>query len=346
MEQGSDAVSEPVLCANIDCRIAETGRCVEGLSLEACPHYGRAPVQSALGEQALIEERDERNVGLRSARALEANDASRVLRRGPGRVVAIIGSSDSGKTSLIASLYDLFQEGSVSDVEFCRSESLHAFEQACHDARAASRRSVPHMARTPRGEVRFYHLEVAGGLAGEGLSLLLGDRAGEEYREAADDASNAKGFFEVEAADTICVLVDGHRLLTGGRHNLRSEILMILQGMHDANVVRHGCQFGFVLTKLDEVRSSPKGDQAIQFFESLVADAQKIFPHSLEGVRTFQVAASPKSEAVIRGVGVGDLLQFWLGPRKPDLEVAAELPVARRAFGRLTGAVAVTGERS
>jgi len=59
-------------------------------------------------------------------------------------VVAIIGPTDAGKTSLIASLYDLLQEGPVAGIGFARSLTLHAFEQACHDARAAlaTRRSA------------------------------------------------------------------------------------------------------------------------------------------------------------------------------------------------------------
>ena len=149
-------------------------------------------------------------------------------------MIAVIGPRDSGKTSLIASVYDLFQEGPVGDIRFSRSRTLHAFEQTCHDARAASRRGVPHMNRTPIGDVRFYHVEIGCGEAEERLSLLLGDRAGEEYLAAADDVAVVPSFTEVIRADTLTVLVDGARLLeSGGRHNLRIGIIMMLQGLHD-----------------------------------------------------------------------------------------------------------------
>src|ERR1043165_3541349 len=31
-----------VICATRECRVAETGKCIEGLDLGTCPHFGRA----------------------------------------------------------------------------------------------------------------------------------------------------------------------------------------------------------------------------------------------------------------------------------------------------------------
>ena len=88
------------------------------------------------------------------------------------------------------------------------------------------------MSRTPRGEVRFYHLEIGKRATTENISLLLGDRAGEEYRELADDPSRAVSLAELARADSLTVLVDGERLLdAGARHNLHSEIILMLQGL-------------------------------------------------------------------------------------------------------------------
>jgi hypothetical protein len=336
MEQETDATSVP-RCANPDCRIAETGRCVEGLPLDTCTYYGRVPEASAAGE-AQAEHLDESIVRLRPATTLTSVGASRVRRAGESRVVAIVGSSDSGKTSLIASLYDLFQLGEVAGIEFCRSESLHAFEQACHDARAASRRNVAHMNRTPRGEVRFYHLQVDGNALKNNVSLLLGDRAGEEYREAADDADNAKAFFEIARADSISILVDGHRLTSSGRHNLRNEVLMMLQGLHDGGVIRRGTNFAFVVTKMDEVLSAEDPDSALRFFDRLVDDARRIFSRTLHEARVFKVAASPKSDTARRGEGVSDLLQFWLEESLAEPALHQKVPEPRRAFEKLMGA--------
>ena len=35
------------ICANPDCQVAETDRCIEGFELSACPHYGRELEETA-----------------------------------------------------------------------------------------------------------------------------------------------------------------------------------------------------------------------------------------------------------------------------------------------------------
>ncbi len=326
-------------CANPDCRVAQTGRCVEGLPLDACPRYGRKLNEADEGEAGDKEERagsEKKSIALAAAETLKLAEASKLLRAGDARVVAILGPTDSGKTSLIASLYDLFQEGPVEGIEFARSWTLHAFEQTCHDARMSSRRGEPHMIRTPRGEVRFYHLEIGGGTAGDGLALILGDRAGEEYREAADDPSIAVAFSEVVRADSLAVLVDGERLLdSGGRHNVVSEIKLMLQALRDGGALRFGSRLALVLTKLDAVRDSAHGERAIRDFDSLFVDLCRLFGDALSMIERFQIAASPKTDALARGTGIPDLLLFWLGPAVAPAQPVSPPPQFDRAFARV-----------
>ena len=276
-------------------------------------------------------------VGLPSADTLTPSEVARLLRAGDTRVLAIIGPSDAGKSSLIASLYDLFQEGPVAGVEFARSRSLHAFERTCHDARAASRRRVPHINRTPLGEVRFYHLDLGGGAAGDGLSLALGDRAGEQYRGAADDPSVAADFSEVRRADSLTLLVDGERLLDSGtRHNVRNELAMIVQALVDEGAVRIGQRLALVLTKVDLVLASPDSGRAGADFESLLAHLDRLFGAVFSSVRAFRIAASPKADTVPRGTGVSELLAYWLEPRQRATHESLDLGLEfARAFARL-----------
>lgn len=327
-------------CANPDCRIAETGRCIEGLELSACPHYGRELDSGDESEEPSASATTA--VALASAGALTPEVASEVLRHHRAQVVAVVGPSDSGKTSLIASLYDLFQEGHVSGLAFARSTTLHAFEQTCHDARSTSRRSSPHMMRTPLGEVRFYHLETRIAASGQRVVLLIGDRAGEEYREASDDVSLVAGFSELRRADVITVLVDGSRLLGAARHNVRHEIIMILQALQDGSGFQPGVALALVLTKLDDVQRSPEASRALGDFRLIDGDVRRIFGASFGAIKTFEVAASPKTAAVPRGTGVADLVSFWAAAAVPirhtNSDGFAELD---RAFVRLRALEAV-----
>jgi hypothetical protein len=323
-----------VVCANPDCRVAETGRCVEGLALTDCPHYGREAEDKG-GDGVTVEAEKSAVVALPAAGTLTPGEASGILRHGPARVVAIVGPRDSGKTSLIAAVYDLFQEGPVRGMQFSGSRTLHGLEHVCHDARAESQRGVPHMNRTPRGEVRFYHLEIGGAGSGDRVGLLLGDRAGEEYREAGDDISVVTSFNEVARADGITVLVDGERLLGAGRHNLRSDILMMLQGFLEGGMLRRECRLALVLTKLDAVRGHQAAERALADFDRLLADVRRLFGHLASPAEPFRVAASPKTGDFPRGAGVGELLSYWL--EAPDAPVNSVPGQARhpRAFARL-----------
>ena len=330
---------EGAVCGNGDCRVAENGRCVEGFELDACPHYVRDALYKSEGD--VIAEAEKGETGTRSVRVAAADtltpaNASELLRAGATRVIAIIGPLESGKTSLIASLYDLFQAGPVAGIEFSRSRTLHAFERACHDARSASRRGKPHMYRTNRGEVLFFHLEIGGGAAGDGLSLLMGDRSGEEYQEAAADASISLGFLEVVRADSVTVLVDGERLQdTGARHNLRNEIILMLQALHDGDALRTGSRIAIVLTKLDAVLCSRHAERSARDFDQLVVHTRMLFGDVFSAIEPFKIAASPKTDASMRGRGVPDLLLFWLRPIAVPTPCARPGPSFERAFARV-----------
>jgi double-GTPase-like protein len=329
-------------CSNQECRVAETGKCVEGLPLEECPHYGgngevKEPASDTSRDPAEGANRQE-GLSLPSGERLSIADASAVLRVGETRVVAIIGPTEAGKTSLIASLYDLFQIGPVAKLEFARSRTLPALEQACHHARAVSQRATPYTERTPLSSgVGFYHLGLRNPANSALIDLLLADRPGEDYRSAADDPSVCTGFVEVLHADSISILVDGNRLAdTSARHNVQSEIQMILQGLVDGDAVRSGQQVAFVLTKLDEVNRTKQKGRAERDFGTVVETAQRLFGNVLGKIVSFAVAASPATDELPRGHGVAELLQFWAAPRASASPVPSALVRPERAMGRVT----------
>jgi Double-GTPase 2 len=226
------------------------------------------------------------------------------------------------------------QDGPIAPFAFSGSRTLHAFEKACHDARVASQRGTPHSERTKRGEVRFFHL---GLLASESLNLLLGDRAGEEYREAGDDTNLAAEFIEVERADVLTLLVDGKRLADDRhRHNAREEILLILQALHDAEIVPAGARLAIVLTKIDVVKTSPHEERVETDLANVVGRLNAHFANSFAKVEVFRVAASPTEPGVDRGAGIPELLRFWLEYALPRAKTDTTQAVPERVIARLT----------
>lgn len=328
-----------VKCANPDCRVEIDGRCIEGFAEKTeCPQYGKQVAEQGI-TQPTASVRTRPAVALPLSTTLSVAETERVLADRPARIIAIVGPQDAGKTSLIAGLYDKFQEGPIREVAFARSLTLHSFEQACHDSRAASRREQPHMERTLRGEVRFYHLDLVDGAAGMRAAVLLGDRAGEEYFETRNDPDAACGFPELRRADVLTVLADGAKLLdTGFRHNVRSDVRQTLQAFVDAKVIRPWQRLAVVLTKLDEVCSNAEaGPRAQADFDGIVKAIRSTFASHFAQIESFRIAASPKSEAAARGEGLDDLLKFWMAPalRFEPRGVPRVLVTPSRFFGRI-----------
>ena len=165
---------------------------------------------------------------------------------------------------------------------------------------------------------------------------MLGDRAGEEYRELADDPSLATTLKELGRADSLTVLVDGERLIDSGRrHNLRSEIILMLQGLRDGASMRAGLPLALVLTKLDAVQASPNAERAGRDFDALLSELRRLFGDVLSEVREFQIAASPKVDTVPRGTGVPELVSFWVGSAALPIMTELTSPSLERAFARL-----------
>lgn len=100
--------------------------------------------------------------------------------------------------------------------------------------------------------------------------------------------------------------------------------------------MRSGQQIGFVLTKLDEVKLSAQKDRAERDFDGVVEGAKRLFGHVFGTILSFQVAASPATEALPPGHGLAELLQFWTAP--PVSTSREALPPLRpeRAMSRLT----------
>jgi hypothetical protein len=306
--------SQPRRCSNTDCNLAVDGRCVEDYPLEECPHVVSLDVED-------IEEVDEpqapeppTSVPLALGEALARSDASDLQRRRASRAVGIVAPNDAGKTSLIASVYDLLQNGPIAGVGFAGSSTLIGFEKVCHDARTSSRRELPHMERTSAGaDATFFHLDLRPEDQ-DVVSLFIADRSGEDYLAAADDLSRANGFFELRRADVLTVLVNGDYLASSAqRHETRAITPQLVDALLEAGVVRSGCRLAIVLTKQDVVLASPHAARVQADFDELVDSIVADHATHFREIERFVVAASPRNAAHVgKGQGVGRLVHFWL----------------------------------
>lgn len=326
-------------CSNPDCKIALGGRCLEGFSeASACPEFGKALV---IVPSATAQAPRPSSSGLRlpHAETLSISEATALLRQGPCNVISLVGPFDSGKTSLIAGMYDLLQRGPVGGYAFAGSSTMHAFERACHDSRRESERAEAHMERTERGEVLFFHVDLVGKDCEAKRAALFGNRAGEEYSIVQDEPDRAKAYPELKRSDVLTVLVDGAKLLDAGeRHQVRAQVRLTLRAFVEVGVALPWQRLALVLTKLDAIRKNEvTREGTLRFFNSLVAIVRTEYAAKFAEVQAFTVAASPKTTNADRGEGMAELLRYWMA--EPCRIAPAGIEVAdvsiERAFGRL-----------
>lgn len=304
-------------CDNAECNFVVDGRCVEGFALDECPHVSALDVDDIEEPEEAEPQREEARVlPLALGEALARQDASNLQRRRRSHAIGIVAPNDAGKTSLIASVYDLLQNGPIDDVGFAGSSTLIGFEKVCHDARTSSRRELPHTERTSAGaDATFFHLDLRPA-EGNVVSLFIADRSGEDYLAVADDLTRSTGFFELRRADVLTVLVNGEHLANSTqRHETKAVTPQMVGALVEAGSVRQSCRLALVLTKQDVVLASPNAARVDADFGELVNGIVEDHATDFAEIERFVVAASPRDVAnVHRGQGVDRLLRFWLQP--------------------------------
>lgn len=328
-------------CNNPDCRFDEDQQCVEGLDPATCSfRRGRSLIESApeaaaddfdYGEAVA----DDEGLAVYSGAKLTLAEAGRLLFASDANVVSLVAHRGAGKTSLLASTYELFLEG-IGKQRFEGSRTLRGFEVACHLSRAASGRTTPEQERTRTAEgLGFYHLQFGGSGSKPSRGLLLGDRPGENYRDAAANLANATALTEIPFAGVIAVLVDGAALADSTRRHLpAAQLGGALSAMCEAGLFSHRPKFSFVLTKADVGRRAGIAEQVETRFQALVDALIPLLQGQFTDVRRHTTVASPEDEAhANRGEGVADLVTFWLEDRIPKPEERKYRPPVR-SFAR------------
>ena len=307
------------VCANEACEYADTGKCVEGNSVEECPYLERS-VQ--VGDEVV----DEVELGtdgkagsetaiycLSSGNALSVADGSVILKSKRASVVALVGQAEAGKTSLIGEVYDAFQYGQYETLRFAGSRTLIAFEKICHKIRATSRGSDLFEERTDvTPDPVLFHLLVAR-KEGDIKDILIADRSGETYRDMLDRPSMAAACIELRGASVLNLLVDGARLCDPTeRASVITECQQTMQTLAHSSLIDGSGRVNVVLTKLDEVDGSTHKERTHSAFETIVKRVSATLPSGSERLGVYKVAARPHNALYKKGFGVEALLSDWL----------------------------------
>lgn len=253
--------------------------------------------------------------------AFQPNESSVVLGRSPASVIVFGGAHRSGKTTLIASLYERFvRTGPLGGYSFVYSRTLIGFERLCFLGRLTSDLNAPEMPRTSKlNGSPTYHLQVARAPYRERRDTLLCDVPGELFDELRDGASELEELALVKTADRFVFLVDGARLgQLETRHVALDRAQTTLRALVEAQLLHPSSCVDLVIAKWDAIESAGAENYANESLETL----SKALQGRVREVVVERVIARAHAGGHIPAEGVDAMFERWLSswfvPARPE----------------------------
>jgi hypothetical protein len=330
----------PQPCSIVECpRNRGEFECLEGHEpASECPNLrGEAEPDTAetasTEDDDLVDPSEEPVVDLWPGRPLTVEQADGVTSARRARVVLIAGVDETGKTTLMASMFDRFQRGPFGGFRFAGSRTLMAFEERCFESRLASGRQ--HFA-TQRTRVtdspELLHLDLEDVESGAWSTLLLPDLAAERFETVINTVEAWQELPIIGRVDRVAVLVDGARMARDeDRWTCISECQTLVRGALEMEVVPASA-LDVVITKWDMVLESGAVDAARSATASVVKSGQRFASSELPD--PVETAARSAIDEVPSGTGMEVLLKRWLAPAQVDRPAAKRIDRGERAFSQ------------
>lgn len=271
-------------------------------------------------------------VQLPSGDALDLGSAAHLTAAFDARLVVIAGAEESGKTTLITTIYEAFQAGPFAGFRFAGSQTLVGFEQRCHRARIASGAAAADTDRTKVEQPRLLHLALRGTYTGATRQhVLLTDIAGEIFRLARDSTAECKKIGLLRRADTFVVLLDGKKLSNPKtRADATADGFSLIRSCLDAQMIGGTTHLNIVVTKWDEIGAA--GQTAADYVEHVRNDAERRFGTRLGRLTFTRIAARPIAGRGLHfAYGCDALLDQWARQRR---QITRVIPKPERPLVR------------
>jgi hypothetical protein len=255
-----------------------------------------------------------------SGEALTSVEALAVTRAAPTRVIVVAGPHESGKTTLVASLYERFHSGPFAGYFFAGSRTLVGFERRCHLSRRASGRETPDTERTSQAASDvLLHLTVRAEPGGSRSDLLFTDIYGEAFRQAADSTDEAEQLSVLRRADHVALLLDGAKLASlTQRQEPFSQADALLASCLEVGVLGPESQVQVLVTKSDRLRSGPRSEANVAFVAARWAWLEGRYRDRFASLEQFEVAARPEAPSLLGTAhGLDNIFPLWVSRPRP-----------------------------
>ncbi len=299
-------------CTQENCTVATSGLCLDGLRVEECPHYlptahagttdepAAEPAVSSLEELSPAEP-SPYFVNIPYGDDLDSESARRIMRRARTNLIVLAGDVNSGKTTILAAIYERFVDGPFAGFLFAGSETLVGFERRCHPSRIASEEEKPDTDRTPRGQTRLVHLRLT--KASEPnvtRDILFSDISGEDFESARDSVEFCQQMPILRRADCCLLLVDAERLASmKERRRTAIGAEMLLRSFLDSGMLNQSSSVDVLFTKYDKVFTDANRETVEKYIDAMGEDMARKFGPRLGALEFHRVAARPETSEVL-----------------------------------------------
>jgi hypothetical protein len=310
-------------CKEPACTVFENGECYEGMSAPSlCPNYiafdeGAEVVTEDLSDSDesldVLAPRLLETIDLYGGDELDHDGSLRITRASLTRVIVLAGPNDSGKTTLLASLFEWFLSEPLANYLFCHCETLWAFDRRCHLSRTDSERNTEDTERTKSdSEQTMLHLRVRHeDLLRPPQDLLLSDIRGELFKKAIKTKAEAQRIQVLKRADHLALLVDGEKLASlAARNQVGTAARMMLRSFIEAKMIGPQTLVEVLFTKDDLIRVTEQQNETTKFLEMLEKDIRHKYEGKLGGLRFYRIAARPK--VGVQSYGLPEVFRVWV----------------------------------
>jgi energy-coupling factor transporter ATP-binding protein EcfA2 len=263
---------------------------------------------------------------LPSGTELTEVDAASLSAARPTRLVVVAGPVGCGKTTLLTSLYELFQWRSIPGYRFAGCNSFPAFEQRCDLARAASENMVPDTKRTPYKDPEYLHLRICPATGPlRPVDFLFTDVSGEMFEHARDSTTECQTLSFLRRADHFVLLLDGEKgVRREKRWGMAQNAIALLRSCVDSQMLQGYCVVKVVWAKFDYFEAATDKQEQTTFREQVESEFKALFGTSLMHLRFGEIATRPTEARHLGfGHGVAKMLNEWatLCPRERPMDL-------------------------
>lgn len=319
-------INEKRRCNQQGCPFNTSGECLESISpVEECPYFYIAESNIENKKDLLVEKNDvnednsvneliEDHVHLFSGEEIEPNEIKNISFHYPITLIMVIGESDSGKTTMLSTLFDLFQERPFADMYFSGSKTQIGFEKRCYLSRVNSGRVNPDTERTKSKSLAFLHLALRNqNLLTPRKHLLLSDVSGELFASALNTNEDMQRLGIIKKSDYILYIIDGKRLVDlETRQNAKTNVEIFIRRAIENGLINSNSNIDFAFSKWDLIIGNEK---AMNFQQKVIQSLERLLTDAGVKANFYRISSRPEKKStnnsIFRGFGLENLLKRW-----------------------------------